>query len=108
MKPIARFVTRPCSDDGVECDLIIGTMMRNCSKDLDANTVYEIREVLGVLQIVKIGKSLISPKGVKDSKIGVTWCTEYAHTMTLARQFAFISETEYDAIMSYRENRVEF
>ena len=59
-KIIARFTTRPSSKDGLNSDLIIGTIVSQ--GELKPNTVYEIQKCfLGdELKIVEVGESWIT------------------------------------------------
>jgi hypothetical protein len=98
MLTLARVVTRPSNDGGTECDLIVGTMMRGMASRLKPNFIYEIRECLGVLSLVEVGESLISPVAVKDSPIGITWCQTFDAVVMQAGKYLLISKGEFDMI----------
>lgn len=103
MQRIARIVTRPSNDEGTECDLLLGSMMRNKGKMLKPNTIYDIVECLGTLNLVEAGESLISSHGVKDSPIGVTWLLEYQDVAVYAGKYLLITREEFDSIQKTRQ-----
>lgn len=102
MQTIARFVTRPSNDEGTECDLLLGTMMRNCGTQLKPNTVYEIYNCLGVLNIREVGESLLSKGRVDQSPIRVTWAQEYSDAAAEAGQYLLVTRKEYEQIIKQR------
>lgn len=107
MRPIARFVTRPADDAGLTCDLIIGTMMKDCGTKLKPNTIYEIADCLDTLTIREVGQSLVSKGRVADSPIGVSWAQTYDAVAAQAGQWLFISELEYSRILEARRRADE-
>lgn len=95
MTGIARFVTRPASDG--KSDLIIGTLMNTsvANNHLKPNTIYELYEILGVMQIREVGISLIGEKSCEQSPLGASWAQQYPATVATAGNYLLISVDEY-------------
>lgn len=93
MKRIARFVVRPVSaieDKGG--DLILGSMFKTSCHDLKCEEVYEIREVLGELTIVPIGRSLMRTENT--SNVGISWSNTVNEILEIGENIHLITEEE--------------
>lgn len=86
MKTLARFVVRPASSEGKtpQGDLLLGSMMFNQKSDLlRPGEIHEIREVMGTLMLMPLGKAAIGMKR-SDSSLGVCWGNDVNQIITVA------------------------
>lgn len=95
MTGIARFITRP-KGDGTS-DLVIGTLMNTdvANDYLKPNTIYELYEILGVMQIREVGQSLIGENACSESPVGAAWIQAYPSVVSTAGRYLLISVEEY-------------
>lgn len=105
MKTVARFVTRmQGNNDG----LFIGTSLLG-QEDLEPNTVYEIRNVLGVLTIHKVGQSCgidynaseqVEVKSKSHLWFGrlFSWLYPIGDILEARQQSLFLTRDEFDDI----------
>ncbi len=100
MTTIARLVTRSAhADDHV--DLILGAAMRG-SDALQPNTIYEIRECLGELTLVKIGPSAIKNPGRVAPKaphhLHLSWGNDVNWILACGNGKHLLTETEASSL----------
>lgn len=98
MKQVGRFVTRMQGEgDG----LFIGTIFKQAAGKLKPNTVYEIREVMGVLQIVEVGQGIGAgpdncvSNSMSEGKTPFHWGSDIGHTMDCFGKIMFLTYEEY-------------
>lgn len=94
MNPIARFVTRPTGRG--TSDIILGAFMKGDQGMFKPNTIYELYELLGTIQIREVGPSLVAEGKVSDSPIRVTWAQQYQDVGIQAGKYLLISQDEYE------------
>lgn len=93
MRSIARLVTRMQGEgDG----LMLGVTL-NGHNFFKPSTVYELRDVLGVITIVEIGPALPATEGQRytDSPIRVHWASNIEDVMCIAGKTLYLSQDEY-------------
>lgn len=91
MTTIARLVTRSArADDKV--DLIIGAATKG-ETELTPNTIYEIRECMGELTIVRIGPSAIKNPGEK-SPVMTNWGHSVSEILDCSNNVYLLTEGE--------------
>lgn len=94
MKTIARFITRPNSPKkDAQVDLIVGACFSS-QTDLKPGKVYEIREIMGELQIVEVGDSVVSFKK-KDNITGCNWYWSIHDIMAHLGKYLWLTRKEY-------------
>lgn len=97
MKTVARIVTRMQGEgDG----LFLGALFKGGADYFKPNTIYEIKEVLGALTIVEVGRATgagpnnCSSMNLDYSKVQFSWCSDISHVMCLGGS-QFLTEEEY-------------
>ena len=96
MRTVARLVTRPASQAGStpkQTDLFIGVMMKSGADALEPNCIYEIQEVLGELQIRKVGPAAMA-SGL-DAFAGGTWGKDVSSLLRERGGYLFLTAAEY-------------
>lgn len=86
MKTVARILTRLQGEgDG----LFLGALFKGGSAYFKPNTIYEIRDVLGVLTIVEVGRATgagsdnCSSRTLDHKKTQFSWFSDISHVMCL-------------------------
>lgn len=97
MKTVARFVTRLQGEgDG----LFVGSLTQQGVGTLDPNSVYEIRDVLGQLTLVKIGEAtgsnegVIGPKRERADGIAFHWAHDISDILASRGALLFLARDE--------------
>ena len=90
IKPIFRFVTR-LSEDGD--GLAIGVVMLPGRERFKPNTVYELSDCMGEIQMREVGESVVAGAGqtYKDSPLKVTWGSGLEDVMAFTGKYLFLS-----------------
>jgi hypothetical protein len=97
MKTVARIVTRmQGNDDG----LFLGALFKGGRDYFKPNTIYEIKDILGALTIVEVGRATgagpdnCSSLKLDYSKVQFSWCSDIGYVMSLGGR-QFLTEKEY-------------
>ena len=97
MKTVARIATRlQGEDDG----LFLGALFKGGRAYFKPNTIYEIKDILGTLTIVEVGRATgagpnnCSSMNLDYSKVQFSWCSDISHVMCLGGR-QFLTEEEY-------------
>jgi hypothetical protein len=96
MKPIARMVFR---GDGPEDGLLMATTIKG-HNFFKPNTVYELDEILGVIQLREIGPSMISQPGEGQY---INWGHAYYNLQIEFGPVVFLSREEYAKVLAERK-----
>lgn len=95
---VARFVTRMQGEgDG----MFIGTLMQSGRAAFKPNTVYEIRDVMGVLTIVEVGQGVGAGSDncvsnmMSEGKTPFHWCCEIGYIIDCYGKIMFLTYEEY-------------
>lgn len=100
-KTVARIVTR---FQGEGDGLFLGALMRGGRDHLKPNTIYEIRDVMGVLTIVEAGRatgacsgedSNCSSETMQDPRCQFSWAMDIGNILSQYNKTMFLTETEY-------------
>lgn len=94
MNPIARFVTRPTGRGN--SDIILGAFMQGDQSIFKPNTIYELYDVLGTINVREVGPSLVAEGNVDHSPLGVSWNMQYQDVGIRAGKYLLISRDEYE------------
>jgi hypothetical protein len=93
MKTLARFTIRP-HEDG-KGDLILGALYKAQNADLlKPGVIYEIREVMGELQIVDVGASAIR-LNMNLGPIHVCWQHSVDYILSVSGKVHLLTENEF-------------
>lgn len=97
---VARFVTRLQGEgDG----LFIGSLLKSGQGVLKPNTVYEIRDVMGVLTIVEVGQGVGAGSDncvsnmMSEGKTPFHWACEIGHIIGCYGKIMFLTYEEYQS-----------
>lgn len=106
MKTVARMITRLQGEgDG----LFIGALLKEGKGVLKPNTVYEIREVMGVLQIVEIGQGCgagddnCASNKMADGKTSFHWAQDIGNIIACHGKHMFLTLKEYLSLYNSKE-----
>ena len=98
VNPVARFVTRlQGEDDG----LFVGAILKDGKSWFEPNTVYQIEDVMGVLQIREVGKASGAESGQKLGEDNTLWHWAQDIGDIIARWGTrmFLTKKEYASIL---------
>lgn len=105
MKTVARIVTRLQGEgDG----LFLGALFKGGDDYFKPNTIYEIKDVLGTLTIVEVGRATgAGPNNCSSTKLGhkktqFSWCSDIGHVMFYGASI-FLTEEEYLGSLNNKE-----
>jgi hypothetical protein len=105
---VARFVTRLQGEgDG----LFIGVLMTGGLEHFKPNTIYEIREVLGTLQIVEVGQACgagsdncVSDK-MSEHMTPFHWAQDIGNIIACQGKYMFLTLEEYRDVVARQNAR---
>jgi hypothetical protein len=96
--PVARFVTRIQGEgDG----LFVGSVMKDGRSWFEPNTIYQIEDVMGVLQITPIGKANGAESGqnIGDDNTLWHWAQDIGSIIERWGRHMFLTKKEYASIL---------
>lgn len=104
MKTVARILTRLQGEgDGNEDGLFIGVLFKGGLDYFKPNTIYEIKETLGALTVVEVGRATgagpnnCSSRNLDYSKVQFHWSSDIGHVIGHGAGI-FLTEKEHIAL----------